>query len=34
MHACRKVDFWLEKDKVFISKANRAIQKLKIINVK
>lgn len=34
MHACKKVDSWLKTDKVFISKANKAFQKLKLIAVK
>lgn len=34
MHACKKVDGWLETDKVFKEKANRALKVLKNIKVK
>lgn len=32
--ACKKVDIWMENDKIFSAKANRALTGLKNLNIK
>ena len=33
LHACKKVDFWLDNNKIYKAKASKALEKLKNVKV-